>query len=504
MQTTPMSSFSRKSTVNYRILLFLIFLIFLLPGFAFGNSGQTITSEPTTKFMFWALLLGGFSAISLVLGSALGLIWQPRPRVTAAFTAFGAGALLAALSIELIAPTVMEFVAQKQTLTGQAGDHDKILEFVFLLVGCVAGGLLFYFLNEALNSSGGYLRKVSTTISYFNRQRKSRYTQMLKRISKISLFRSITPEHIDILVRHIRHSQIKAGKHIFYEGNMVHKLYLIESGEVEILKNGTKIKILGPGNFLGETAMLSREPIAYSSLALSNLKVFELSYNDLIQLKDSCPEFHEILESESRHEFNLQENKKELSTDEEDWSDEAARHLHHTSYLPTQNEINETEKKSGSAPLSIWLGIFLDGIPESFVIGAGFLIILSAKAGQGIVEFTDVIPYTLIAGLFLSNFPEAMSSSIGMKKMGWKSYKIIGMWTSLMLMTAVGAVVGYYYGSKIPNYIEIGIEGVASGAMLTMIAQTMIPEAVHIGGNRVTGLSTLAGYLAAVAFKVFE
>jgi len=120
------------------------------------------------------------------------------------------------------------------------------------------------------------------------------------------------------------------------------------------------------------------------------------------------------------------------------------------------------------------------------------------------VEFTDVIPYTLIAGLFLSNFPEAMSSTIGMKKMGWKPYKILGLWTSLMLMTAIGAVFGYYYGSKIPNYVEIGVEGVASGAMLTMIAQTMIPEAVHIGGNRVTGLSTLAGYLAAVAFKVFE
>jgi zinc transporter ZupT len=91
-----------------------------------------------------------------------------------------------------------------------------------------------------------------------------------------------------------------------------------------------------------------------------------------------------------------------------------------------------------------------------------------------------------------------------MKKMGWKPVKILSLWTSLMLMTAVGAVFGYYYGFRIPNYIEIGVEGIASGAMLTMISQTMIPEAVHIGGNRVTGLSTLAGYLSAVAFKIFE
>jgi zinc transporter ZupT len=51
---------------------------------------------------------------------------------------------------------------------------------------------------------------------------------------------------------------------------------------------------------------------------------------------------------------------------------------------------------------------------------------------------------------------------------------------------------------------EIVIEGLAAGAMLTMIAQTMIPEAVHLGGTKVVGLATLAGYLSAVAFKIFE
>ena len=48
------------------------------------------------------------------------------------------------------------------------------------------------------------------------------------------------------------------------------------------------------------------------------------------------------------------------------------------------------------------------------------------------------------------------------------------------------------------------IEGLAAGAMLTMIAAAMIPEAVHLSGSRITGLSTLAGFLAAVAFKLLE
>lgn len=75
---------------------------------------------------------------------------------------------------------------------------------------------------------------------------------------------------------------------------------------------------------------------------------------------------------------------------------------------------------------------------------------------------------------------------------------------SLVVIIAVGSLVGYYIGSSIPHEIEIGIEGLAAGAMLTMIAQTMLPEAVHIGGTKVVGLATLVGYLSAVAFKLFE
>ena len=97
-----------------------------------------------------------------------------------------------------------------------------------------------------------------------------------------------------------------------------------------------------------------------------------------------------------------------------------------------------------------------------------------------------------------------MSSSIGMKKNGMSTGKILLLWGSMVLIIAIGAVVGYYLGAEVPHELEIGIEGMAAGAMHTMIAQTMIPEAVHIGGNKVVGLSVLGGYLSAVAFKLLE
>jgi zinc transporter ZupT len=312
---------------------------------------------------------------------------------------------------------------------------------------------------------------------------------------------------MDELVHHLRNVHVGTGRYIIHKGDAIKRLIIIEHGEVELIEDNVVVATLKEGSMIGETALLQHSAARYDVVAKTNVRIFEITSNDFNNLHQTCPELIEIVEKESKQELmHLLSNNNgvEQHNNAKKWANKAATHLHRTSYVPTQVEINREAQKHNSAPLSIWLGIFLDGIPESFVIGAGFILILAAKVPLGAVSMIDVIPYTLIAGLFLSNFPEAMSSSIGMKKMGWKPLKILTLWTSLMLMTALGAVFGYYYGVKIPNYLEIGVEGLAAGSMLTMIAQTMIPEAVHIGGNRVTGLSTLAGYLSAVAFKIFE
>jgi len=497
----------RKNNSKKALVLFL-FLLAFIPVIIANDGNPQELSEPTNKFMFWAFLLGGLSAVSLVIGSILGLVWKPSPRITAGFTAFGAGALLAALSVELIAPTVIEFVESNHAPIGETVGHDMIWEFLFLIGGCVVGGILFFFLNEALNSKGGYLRKASTTIAYFNHMRNKRFRLVLKRFSKIKLIRSIPATHIDILVQHIRQVRFKKGSYLFHKGDNTNRIFFIESGEVNLVYENDQDSVIKDDEIVGETAFLLHDPILYDAIANTDVKAFELTQNDFNQVRDSCPELQEIIGLYARNELMQDLGHKNGETqnhiDAEEWNLEAEKHVHQHSYVPTQKEINEHAEKQTSAPLSIWLGIFLDGIPESFVIGAGFLIILASKGSLESLSFASVIPYTLIAGLFLSNLPEAMSSSIGMKKMGWSSFKIIGLWGSLMIMTAVGAIFGYYYGAIIPNYVEIGIEGIASGAMLTMISQTMIPEAVHIGGNKVTGLSTLAGYLSAVAFKIFE
>jgi zinc transporter ZupT len=116
----------------------------------------------------------------------------------------------------------------------------------------------------------------------------------------------------------------------------------------------------------------------------------------------------------------------------------------------------------------------------------------------------DIVPFTLIAGLFLSNLPEALSSSANMLQQGWSKRRIFLMWFSLMVITGIGAGVGYLAAGEIDHTWLFLLEGLAAGAMLTMIAAAMIPEAVVMGSGNLVGLSTLLGFLSAILFKLLE
>lgn len=149
---------------------------------------------------------------------------------------------------------------------------------------------------------------------------------------------------------------------------------------------------------------------------------------------------------------------------------------------------------SASAAIMVWVGILLDAVPESLVIG-----ILVVQSGGP--------PLPFIIGVFLSNLPEAMSSSGTMLTHGLRKRVIFAMWLGVVAVTSIGAVLGAILfpptamEDESTFLIVVGVEGIAAGAMLTMIAQTMLPEAFEQGGD-VVGLSCLLGFLAALCVRL--
>ena len=455
------------------------------------------------QFLIWAVFLGALSAASLPLGSLLGLVWTPNNRIVGMMTAYGGGALLAALGIELVAPTAMDLVS-----ASTADEKDEAAHhLVYLLLGAAGGGIVFVVLDEIINSKGGFLRKTSSTIEYFTNRRAARRREILEHLSISELIRHLPLEAVEEMVTRVSERSFKAGKIIFQEGDDGDEVFFLETGSVIISRDSQEIARLSSGDVLGEIALVTGAARTATAIAAETTTAFSLSKREFDTWRSRYKKFEAaatVLSASRLKELLARDG---YNSNTNAWVDDVMNSSVETSFVPTKSQLKEVSEEHDGAPLAIWLGIMLDGIPESFVIGSALLVAIStviAQAGPDSVTLGSVIPYTLIAGLFLANFPEAMSSSIGMKKQGWGSTKILLMWLSLTVMTSIGAGAGFWFGGILDHGVLVLVEGFAAGAMLTMIAAAMIPEAIHLGGRNSTGLATLVGFLSAVAFKLFE
>jgi ZIP family zinc transporter len=142
-----------------------------------------------------------------------------------------------------------------------------------------------------------------------------------------------------------------------------------------------------------------------------------------------------------------------------------------------------SEDEDAGSGLAIAVGALLDGIPESIVIGTSLI------AG-GAISFVAVI------AVFLSNIPEGLSSAAGMKKARRSLLYVFGVWAGIAIISGIAAWSGYAIFRHFSADVIAATTAVAAGAILAMLADTMIPEAFEYAHN-FTGLITVLGFLAA-------
>jgi ZIP family zinc transporter len=144
------------------------------------------------------------------------------------------------------------------------------------------------------------------------------------------------------------------------------------------------------------------------------------------------------------------------------------------------------DQDDGGSPLAIVLGTVLDGIPESMVIG------LTIYEG-------GAVGAAYLAAVFISNLPESISSTSGLLSSGWAKSRILWMWIAIALVSGLASLAGYaLFQDSAPDTVAF-VLAFAAGAILTMLAQTMMPEAYEHGGKYV-GVVTTLGF--AVAFTI--
>jgi ZIP family zinc transporter len=160
----------------------------------------------------------------------------------------------------------------------------------------------------------------------------------------------------------------------------------------------------------------------------------------------------------------------------------ARRGARHRKRSGHQQPHEEEQAGSGTA---IAIGALLDGIPESVALGVSLLAGGSVSVG-------------VLVAIFISNIPEGLSSAAGMKNAGRSARYVFGVWGGIAAASGLAALVGAVALAGASPVITAAITAGAAGAILAMLADTMIPEAFE-RAHILTGIVTTSGFLAAYA-----
>lgn len=394
--------------------------------------------------------------------------------------AFGSGTLISALAFDLI----------------EEAFHKS--GFWALAAGFVLGALMFTAFNHWLEKRGGYLRKPSTQRHFVLKKKHELASEILGELSKVHILRSLPPEEIQGLVPFVESIHYKKAERIFEQGDKGDALYLMRSGQIGIAVRSksqvldeageTSVATLDPGDSFGEMALLTGEVRSASATAVTDVDLWRITKENFDHLIASSPSLTlavSRLLAQRLSTTTLQ--RAEAEKDRMRWQEAALANASVNITPLEERALVERDVGSKSAPLAIFLGVVLDGLPESLVIGAG-------------ISVEKSMEFSFIVAVFISNLPEAMSSAAGMKRNAYSTKKILGLWGSLVLLSGVVAVLGNIFLSGAPDFVLAIAESIAAGAILAMLADTMMPEAYEHGGPFVA-MATVAGFLIAFFFN---
>jgi len=144
--------------------------------------------------------------------------------------------------------------------------------------------------------------------------------------------------------------------------------------------------------------------------------------------------------------------------------------------------------QTGGSGSAIYIGTLLDNVPESIILG------MSLALG-------GAINTAFLVAVFISNLPEGVAGTLNLESAGRSRQNIFWMWTTLVIISAACAGLGYMTITWLPGMDGHMAQAFAAGAMLTMLADAMMPEAFEHGGKLV-GIVTVMGFLVAAGLAV--
>lgn len=413
-----------------------------------------------------AFVQGILGASSLAIGAYVGVVWQPKQAFSAAIMAFGSGTLIAAIAFE-ITPKVY----QKEG-------------FLPLAIGFALGGILFTYLSHYIDEHGGFLRNPASSRRYLL-EHHAEETDVLRRISHVEIMQYLPESEKEALATLLTPTRAKPGDVLCQEGDPGDYFWAIVSGEAEVRKGRTVLTTLGAGEIFGEMSLLTGEPRSATVIAITQMELYKLDRDNFGEILTHSPHLAWAL---SRTLARRLRTSVELQIAAERNLERWRKHLMEQVELDRalQDPITIEGLVKKSAPVAILVGTLLDNIPEATTIGM--------NAGN------NQIGWSFLLAVFISNFPEALSSAAGMRQAGTSKFQILALWIGVVALSGFTAIGGYLLQNSVSDVVVAIAEALAGGAILAMLSSTMMPEAYDLGGSSVS-YSTIAGFLLGFAIS---
>lgn len=281
--------------------------------------------------------------------------------------------------------------------------------------------------------------------------------------------------------------QTRDGDVLYRPGDRGDRQFFVEEGEVLVVRaeNPMQATRSGSGDSFGWHSLATGLRRAGTAIAASPARLWVIRRRDLERLLEQYPHLREgwaqRVHDESTRSWIQQAH---------GYDAEAAVLKVDQAYASAKGGHAPTEIRrltiTSTAALAIWLGLLLDGIPEALAIGS------SISRGLAVA---------LVAGMMISNVPESLASSRGMAEQGMPWKRIHLMWGGQVLAAGLAGAIGALLFSRASGETFAFIDGIAAGAIITVAAETMLPEAYERSGA-LTGLAALFGFLAAAAVGV--
>lgn len=403
-----------------------------------------------------AFLQGILGASSMAIGAVVAVSWQPSRKFSAAVMAFGSGTLIAAIAFEI------------------AENVFRIANVGVLVFGFLLGGLLFTTLSHLIDEQGGFLRKPAASRRYVIEHQVLEVHELIKHLAHCEVMNTLPESDKRTLASLLMPYYVHPQEVLCREGETGDYFYVIGVGEADVYKGNTWISRLHSGDIFGEMSLLTGEPRSATVVAATAMELYRLDQANFSDVITQSPYLALALSRTLARRLQLAIAFQDLPP---------ADLLNQRSMLEPMGKGNEAVLNTlvkSSAPMAILVGTLFDNIPESIVIGMN----------------THVSPLggAFLFAVFISNFPEALSSAFGMRQAGISNRRILTLWFSAVLASGLMAIVGYAIrGSQMPMVVAVA-QAIAGGGILAMLTSTMMPEAYELGGSSVA-YATIMGFL---------